>query len=690
MNFGEYIKKVAVTNTPTDKAAVSDNQKIEKEAEYTESSLFTAQNDGEGTSSIFEFVKNIDLTNVDFNKVLQKAATEETEETEQTTNAPAEPKENPEDTSEIVLREFFNIDAVKKAADADGDGEITEAEARAYLAEVAKKGGNEEELTIEDFNHIIEELGVEFVPALDENGELILDENGEMIPKPVQKIPSETEEVVPTTAEPTPTVTATAEEPVQNETTTVPATSAPQVSPTASAAVYETPAVTAPRHSHTHHSSGSHGSHSSTQVEHPQTIEEMEAEKERLEAKVEEKQSAVEAVVSGNNEKLKEAQKQADDAKTARDEALKNDKIKPKKLEKVEEEIAENQALIDENDLNISKAEDAVSDQDNTVKNMNMSLASLRASMCALPQPTGKEEDAEKDATIKEKKSSISKQIATKQSEISKAEKKLSELKENLEKLKQEKEKLEKKQEKLEEKKEDIIQKYEKKCSEDTKAAIDAYKEAAENVKTVKASELQTAKEELAEAKKAVTEITDKISRAKDAKVARENRVNTAGEDLIEYAEQYEGILQDEMGRIMNEKGYRFDRNLWCADFVSFALGNAYGEENLQDWYRNCKNRAYCPTVLNAARDAGAVISERTTPRGPLDTSNVKPGDICIFNWERDDSRVDHIGIVISVNDDGTISTIEGNTGGKGGSAVRKHKRDLSLISAFIENPAKA
>jgi lysozyme len=84
----------------------------------------------------------------------------------------------------------------------------------------------------------------------------------------------------------------------------------------------------------------------------------------------------------------------------------------------------------------------------------------------------------------------------------------------------------------------------------------------------------------------------------------------------------------------------------WCAMFASWVLDQAGVK---------CAGLpgAYCPTMLQAAKDAKATVSK----------ANAKPGDIVYFDW--DGGVSDHVGIVVSANPkSSTMQTIEGNADG--------------------------
>ena len=87
---------------------------------------------------------------------------------------------------------------------------------------------------------------------------------------------------------------------------------------------------------------------------------------------------------------------------------------------------------------------------------------------------------------------------------------------------------------------------------------------------------------------------------------------------------------------------------------------------------------AYCPTMLEAAEDAGATVPPR----------QAKPGDVVYFDWNGD-GEVDHVGIV-AANCGSHLVTIEGNTssgasGSQGnGGVVAMRQRDFSCIAAVV------
>ena len=101
----------------------------------------------------------------------------------------------------------------------------------------------------------------------------------------------------------------------------------------------------------------------------------------------------------------------------------------------------------------------------------------------------------------------------------------------------------------------------------------------------------------------------------------------------------------------------------WCAMFASWCFSKAGAK---------CAGLpgAYCPTMLQAARDAGRVVS----------TSKARPGDVVYFDW--DGGECDHVGIVTENHaSDGYMMTVEGNTDN---GVVAIKKRLYSCIAGVV------
>lgn len=88
----------------------------------------------------------------------------------------------------------------------------------------------------------------------------------------------------------------------------------------------------------------------------------------------------------------------------------------------------------------------------------------------------------------------------------------------------------------------------------------------------------------------------------------------------------------------------------WCAVFVSYCLDKA-GFKNIDP---KSQRWAYCPYVVAAAKSNSHGLKV-------VSWENVRPGDIALFDWDRD-GVADHIGFVDQKLSSTTFSSVEGNT----------------------------
>jgi hypothetical protein len=102
----------------------------------------------------------------------------------------------------------------------------------------------------------------------------------------------------------------------------------------------------------------------------------------------------------------------------------------------------------------------------------------------------------------------------------------------------------------------------------------------------------------------------------------------------------------------------------YCADFASWVLTNAGGS----------LDEPWCPSIINKLANSGNWKGR----------NNPQPGDLILFDWDHD-NVADHVGLVKSVNGNGTITTIEGNTGGgpSGAEGVWEKTRTWDFVMGF-------
>ena len=141
----------------------------------------------------------------------------------------------------------------------------------------------------------------------------------------------------------------------------------------------------------------------------------------------------------------------------------------------------------------------------------------------------------------------------------------------------------------------------------------------------------------------------------------------TLREKILQVAESQIGTLENgstNNGPCAKYPNY-FGRGAesWCADFASWVYTHA----------GDGMNNPYCPSIVNNLKAEGK-WKGRSSPQ---------PGDLVLFDWEGD-GVADHVGIVKSVNSNGTIETIEGNSGNSAGvSGVWEHTRSMGTIMGF-------
>ena len=137
-------------------------------------------------------------------------------------------------------------------------------------------------------------------------------------------------------------------------------------------------------------------------------------------------------------------------------------------------------------------------------------------------------------------------------------------------------------------------------------------------------------------------------------------QIGTAATDIkrCKYNEWYYSV---------NVSGNNYD---WCEVFIQWLFDQLGVSDMLYIKTANC-----------------GAQGQAFQKQGKLITKDYKIGDIMFFHWDDEKSNwvdgcysLDHVGIVESVNSDGTYTTIEGNTGGGNGKVMRR-TRYLSEIS---------
>lgn len=143
----------------------------------------------------------------------------------------------------------------------------------------------------------------------------------------------------------------------------------------------------------------------------------------------------------------------------------------------------------------------------------------------------------------------------------------------------------------------------------------------------------------------------------------------TISQDVLAVAVRELGYR--ELGDNRNKFGawYGMDYQPWCAMFVSYCFYTV----GLPLPITTRKGFAYCPYGVAWFKDKDRWFS---TPQ---------IGDVVFYNWSGD-GVADHVGIVESINSDGSVYSIEGNTSlnnDSNGGEVMRRKRGRSVILGF-------
>ena len=122
---------------------------------------------------------------------------------------------------------------------------------------------------------------------------------------------------------------------------------------------------------------------------------------------------------------------------------------------------------------------------------------------------------------------------------------------------------------------------------------------------------------------------------------------SASAEAIIRRARGEMGVAEDPRGSNRTKYGtwYGMNGQPWCAIFVSWV----FFQEGMPLSFSTQKGFSYTPSGVAGFKS-----------RGQWKTSSPRPGDVVFFNFGG--GRVNHVGIVESVNGDGSVNTIEGNS----------------------------
>ncbi|MCM1338183.1 MAG: glucosaminidase domain-containing protein [Muribaculaceae bacterium] len=496
MNYYEFLNKKFTTEPG--KQLVQTALEVKEDNPFA-SSVFNKDDNSvkiDG-ASIFANAKKEDVSKIDFSKM--------------TTEAEAAQDFKKLNPLEFVLKCFMSIDKIKELVDKNKDGNLSVDEIKAYVTDLAAKDGNADELTLADFEKVIEENKIDLE-------ELLNTENVEDTAEAVEE--SAGGESVDSAASDDYSAGSVGE--------------ASYSAPVDDVSSYDDGAW-----------SDYSGQSQSVESSYDKTLEQLEAEKETRVNTLKEKQTALAAAQSGDTPAIKAAKVEFDKAKEEYENAINEDPGLKEYADDIKanlENIDKNTEAIDKNDKAITDKESEISTAESALDSLKSSLAALELSLSALPAPSGKEEDKEKDAQIVAKKTEIQSAIDAKKAEVQEQESKLEALKKELEELNTEKTKLEEEKTKLEEEKQKLDELVKKFGNEVTKAKLEAYNKAKANLEAIKAKEVEKAKAEVKTAQDSVKEIEAQIA-TKKAQEEVQQYVGTGGEGSVLKPGLFKGAL---------------------------------------------------------------------------------------------------------------------------------------------------
>ena len=118
----------------------------------------------------------------------------------------------------------------------------------------------------------------------------------------------------------------------------------------------------------------------------------------------------------------------------------------------------------------------------------------------------------------------------------------------------------------------------------------------------------------------------------------------------------------------------------WCAVFVCWVFSHAEALDLIFGMNANCG------VMASAFQSRSQLVYHKDYSL--LQAEELRAGDVVFFHWSNNRSvycpgvyTCDHVGVVESVNVDGTITSIEGNTGGSSNGEVMRRVRSMSVVS---------
>jgi len=368
------------------------------------------------------------------------------------------------------------------------------------------------------------------------------------------------------------------------------------------------------------------------------------------------KQDELNALKDGSDSELQKLKENENQAYEIFQEKLQQvDEELAKKLDEAKNNVELKKSEIQQKDVEITNQNAVVNNCEINLKNIISNIDSYNQRKSALEAAN---EDGQNDDLI----DSIEDKIKTLEQEKAKAQKELEKAQKDLDNLFKQKEALEKEltvlEENLTEIEDEISEKYQDldEYRQNYDSAKQNYTDYQNDAISLKETEVDSAQEE-------VNKIQEQINKNECNNSLKDYPLN----NIIDFAKQMLGFSESQVEKMC---GYNLPDGLWCAAFVKYVLTQTQGND-LPDWYTHC-NFNSCSEVLAAANKNGQAFKS---------ASEAQPGDLVIFNTNRGQAR--HIGIVTSVDSDGTVHTIEGNSSSK--VSERTYRPNQNNINSFVK-----
>ncbi len=361
--------------------------------------------------------------------------------------------------------------------------------------------------------------------------------------------------------------------------------------------------------------SSSQGTNANSNTQSTAETKTPEQTKEELETKIEELNEEMAGINNGTDSEVKAALEEQEAAKEQMEEQLKNDEKVDKKTK---EDFMQLTGDIEVKEAEISEVESQISQTESDLTKGENTLSSLKQALDSLGEPEEDNEDAK--AKFEERKSELNSQIEEQEKKNKKLEEKLNDPENG---LLAKKETLEKEKSELETKKAQLQEKINKNCSDETKQAIENYenkKAAVEEVKTKRLNEVQT---ELKTTQEELKKVEDEIQTSENKKA--QNTFDADFDEMLGHILGSEGGFSDhpaDNGGATNygitEETYRNYtgdpnadvRNITKEEVMDIYYKNYYQASGAQEYAEN-GDSAYAFAVFDAAVNHGVGAAKK-------------------------------------------------------------------------------